>query len=58
MVKKQKKKALSKADELLAGSMDMEILPDGRMVEKGKGESKKGKGVVLKPHTFYGPAVV
>lgn len=46
--------SMSKIDELLAGSQDVEFLPDGRMVKKGQGQAKQGKGVELDPHTFYG----
>lgn len=44
---------MSEIDELLAGSQDVEFLPDGRMVKKGMGKSKQGKGVELDDHTFY-----
>ena len=49
--KKPKSKNLSGVDKLLAGSMDCEFLPDGRIVRKGK--RKKGEGVKLDEHTFY-----
>lgn len=47
--KKPKPKSLAKVDELLAGSMDVEFMPDGRIKRKGS----KGKGTELDEHTFY-----
>lgn len=39
--------------ELLAGSQEVDVLPDGRLVPKGRGRTKEGKGVELDAHTFY-----
>jgi len=47
--KEKTKKKLSGVDKLLAGSQDVEFLPDGRLKAKGK----KEKGVKLESHTFY-----
>lgn len=46
---KPKKTGIQKLDELLAGSMDVEFMPDGRIKRKGS----KGKGTELNEHTFY-----
>lgn len=41
---------MAHVEDLLAGSMDVEFMPDGRMRRKGK----RGKGTALNEHTFYG----
>ena len=46
-------KARLSVDELLAGSQEVDILPDGRLVPRGRGRTKERLGVVLDAHTFY-----
>ena len=42
--------AIDAVDELLAGSMDVEVLPDGTLRAKDDGRTL---GMKLEPKTFY-----